>query len=174
MHCKSEVGTYRIEESSQHTEGMGQMEPAHTWAPTHHCSFLPCRWGVCMWACHCHAGSQFPDRGSSPCPLQWKPWVPTTGPPVLSYVASSEKAPLTPTPAKVALILPLSILSCCIIFLQWTHQLLIFCFLFPHFGCKPCENRSFVLPSTMSPALRTAPDTYQDSRNMDIYQIMCK
>ena len=90
------------------------------------------------------------------------------------WVASSEKAPRTPALPKAALILPLSVSSCCIIFLQWPHQLWIFCCLFPHFGCKLCENRGFVLPSAMSPAPRTAPGTYQDSRNMDIYQIMCK
>ena len=27
------------------------------------------------------AESQFSDQGSNPCPLQWKPWVLTTGPP---------------------------------------------------------------------------------------------
>ena len=94
--------------------------------------------------------------------------------PLFFLMSPHQRRPLWPPPQPVALILPLSILSCCIIFLQWTHQLLIFCFLFPHFGCKPCENRGFVLPSAMSPALRTAPDTYQDSRNMDIYRIMCK
>jgi len=28
-----------------------------------------------------HAGPQFPEPGSNPCPPQWKLGVPTTGPP---------------------------------------------------------------------------------------------
>ena len=112
-----------------------------------------------------------PQPGIEPTPLQWKPRVLTPGTvPVSPYVASSEKAPRTPALPKAALILPLSVFSCWVIFLQWTHPLQIFCCLLPHFGCKLCENRGFVLPSAMSPAPRTAPSTYQDSRNMDIYQ----
>ena len=36
-----------------------------------------------FWLCHTirHVGSQFPDQGSNPCPLQWKGGVLTTGPP---------------------------------------------------------------------------------------------